>query len=93
VKQQRPISSGYNSIKNLRTKYSTVTSDSVQLRIVQPRLKDHEPLGVIKMKFKTDEGASISKYKQKRQSVVEINRLQLKLSQPVAKPQVGFESP
>jgi hypothetical protein len=93
VKQQRPISSGYNSIKNLRTKYSTITSDPVQPRIVQPQLKDHEPLGVIKMKFKADEGASISKYKQKRQSVVEINRLQLKLSQPVAKPHVGFESP
>jgi hypothetical protein len=45
------------------------------------------------MKFKLEESTPMSKYKQKRQSVVEINRLQLKLSQPVAKPLIGFESP
>jgi len=60
---------------------------------VQPTLKEHESLGVIKMKFKAEKCPSISKYKQKRQSVVEINRLQLKLNQPVAKPLIGFESP
>lgn len=45
------------------------------------------------MKFKNEEAVPVSKYKQKRQSVVEINRLQLKLNQPIAKPPIGFESP